>query len=73
MANGVYKENLIINKEIALIGSSMDSTVIDGTALTVISVYYYPAGVGGSFENVKVLGKGINQGACILTERDILV
>ena len=31
VANGVYKETLIINKQIALIGSSMDSTVIDGT------------------------------------------
>ena len=28
VANGVYKENLVINTAISLIGSSMDSTVI---------------------------------------------
>ena len=33
VANGTYKETLTINKSIALIGSSMDSTVIDGTGL----------------------------------------
>ena len=33
VGNGVYKESLIINKQIALIGSSMDSTVIDGRGL----------------------------------------
>ena len=33
VANGVYKENLFVNQEIALIGSSMDSTVIDGRGL----------------------------------------
>ncbi len=33
VANGVYKENLVINTAISLIGSSMDSTVIDGRGL----------------------------------------
>src|SRR5690606_1359436 len=33
VANGVYKENLVINTAISLIGSSMDSTVIDGTGI----------------------------------------
>lgn len=34
MANGVYKESLVINAAITLMGSSMDSTVIDGTGLS---------------------------------------
>src|SRR5690606_18648644 len=33
VANGVYYENLVINTPISLIGSSMDSTVIDGRGL----------------------------------------
>ncbi|MBP9583464.1 MAG: right-handed parallel beta-helix repeat-containing protein [Ignavibacterium sp.] len=73
VANGVYKENLVINKYISLIGSSMDSTVIDGTGLTVITVEYVQHGIGGSFENFTILGKGFNQGAGILTVKNILV
>jgi pectin methylesterase-like acyl-CoA thioesterase len=33
VANGVYKENLIILNPITLLGSSMDSCVIDGAGL----------------------------------------
>ncbi len=33
VANGIYKENLVINTQIFLSGLSMDSTVIDGTGL----------------------------------------
>jgi len=33
VANGVYKETLIINTAITLLGSSMDSCIIDGTGL----------------------------------------
>ena len=33
VANGVYKESLIINPAITLTGSSMDSCIIDGTGL----------------------------------------
>ena len=33
VANGVYKETLLIETEITLLGSSMDSCVIDGTGL----------------------------------------
>jgi hypothetical protein len=33
VGNGIYKENLVINTAISLIGSSMDSTVIDGRGL----------------------------------------
>ncbi len=38
VANGVYKENLIINTAISLIGSSMDSTVIDGRGMGDITI-----------------------------------
>ena len=38
VANGVYQESLIINKYLWLIGSSMDSTVIDGTGLADITI-----------------------------------
>jgi len=37
VANGVYKETLIINTAITLLGSSMDSCVIDGTGLDLLS------------------------------------
>ena len=40
VANGVYKENLVINTAISLIGSSMDSTVIDGTGLSDYTVAF---------------------------------
>ncbi len=33
VANGTYYESLVVNKFLSLIGSSMDSTVIDGTGL----------------------------------------
>jgi hypothetical protein len=39
VANGVYKETLIINTELSLIGLSMDSTIIDGTGLPVPNYY----------------------------------
>jgi hypothetical protein len=39
VANGVYKENLVINTAISLLGSCMDSTVIDGTGLTSPTIY----------------------------------
>lgn len=73
VANGIYKENLVINTAISLIGSSMDSTMIDGTGLTVITVEYVQHGIGGSFENFTILGKGFDQGVGILTVKNILV
>jgi hypothetical protein len=39
VANGVYKEFLVINPSIFLFGSSMDSTIIDGTGLTSPTIY----------------------------------
>ncbi|MHC1738858.1 MAG: hypothetical protein AB9882_12710 [Ignavibacteriaceae bacterium] len=38
VANGVYKESLIINAAITFIGSSMDSCVIDGRGLDIFTV-----------------------------------
>ncbi len=55
VANGVYKENLIINKEIALIGSSMDSTVIDGRGLRDTTIF---TSAICSIENFNIYGKG---------------
>ena len=34
VANGIYKENLIVNRAISLIGGSMDSTIISGVGTT---------------------------------------
>ncbi|MDR3666809.1 MAG: T9SS type A sorting domain-containing protein [Ignavibacteriaceae bacterium] len=38
VANGIYKDSLYIDKEISLIGSSMDSTIIDGTGLGYVTI-----------------------------------
>jgi hypothetical protein len=64
VANGTYKETLIINKSISLIGSSMDSTIIDGTGLSGrvkglegVTVYVNAA---TSIENFRIIGNYIN-------------
>ena len=72
VANGIYKENLVINTQIFLSGLSTDSTIIDGTGLAVITVEYL-SGEGGEIKNFKIIGKGFNQGAAILTRRSILI
>jgi hypothetical protein len=54
VANGIYKENLVINTQISLIGSSMDSTVIDGTGLGDITIRF---NVSGNIENFNIYGK----------------
>ncbi len=56
VANGVYKENLVINTAISLIGNSMDSTVIDGTGLTDFTIEYNKSGY---LENFKIFGKSL--------------
>ncbi|MFC2103362.1 hypothetical protein ACFLSS_02920 [Bacteroidota bacterium] len=38
VANGVYYESLVVDKYLWLIGSSMDSTVIDGTGLDIRTI-----------------------------------
>ncbi len=59
VANGVYKENLVINTAISLIGSSMDSTVIDGTGLANITVDFQADG-GIKLFTVKGKGAGLS-------------
>ena len=55
VANGIYYEALYINKTIHLIGSSMDSTVIDGTGLSEFTVHYTSS---GNITNFTLYGKG---------------
>jgi hypothetical protein len=55
VANGVYKENLVINTAISLIGSSMDSTVIDGRGLANFTMVFNNS---GNIENFKIFGNG---------------
>jgi len=64
VANGTYKETLWIDKAILLLGSSMDSTIIDGTGLDARPDDGY-TGITVNIksdvriENLKVIGKGI--------------
>ena len=44
VANGTYHESLIVNKYLWLIGSSMDSTIIDGTGLANFTVDFQSNG-----------------------------
>jgi hypothetical protein len=55
VANGIYKENLVINTEISLIGLSMDSTVVDGTGLGDFTITF---NVNGSIENFNIYSRG---------------
>ncbi|MDR3668943.1 MAG: T9SS type A sorting domain-containing protein [Ignavibacteriaceae bacterium] len=56
VANGVYKETLFTTKEISLIGSSMDSTIIDGTGLRDSTIYL---GSNAYIKNFNILGKSV--------------
>ncbi|MBP9583432.1 MAG: hypothetical protein KBE38_14830 [Ignavibacterium sp.] len=51
----------------------MDSTVIDGTGLAIITIELIQHGIGGTIENFTILGKGYNQGAGILTVKNIII
>ncbi len=55
VANGVYYENLVIDSMLTLIGSSMDSTVIDGRGLGDITITVY---ADCNIENFNIFGKG---------------
>ena len=57
VANGVYKENLVINTAISLIGSSMDSTIIDGRGMGDITIAVHNL-IG--LKNFNIFGKGEN-------------
>jgi hypothetical protein len=62
VANGVYKETLVVNKSIALIGLSPDSTILDGRGLNGILTSYLTIDVQAdcSIENFHVYGRDIN-------------
>jgi hypothetical protein len=66
VANGTYYESLVVNKYLSLIGSSMDSTIIDGTALDNTTVYFQSDGYIVNF-SVKGKGFGIANTVCIYT------
>ncbi|MDY0082192.1 MAG: hypothetical protein RBR74_03310, partial [Ignavibacteriaceae bacterium] len=64
VANGVYKENLVINTALNLIGSSMDSTVIDGTGLADLTIV---VNTNIFISNFHICGKGFNlTNSCII-------
>jgi len=59
VASGVYKENLVINTAISLIGSSMDSTIIDGRGLSDFTIVYNDS---GSIQLFSIYGKSNGTG-----------
>jgi len=59
VANGIYKENLVINTAISLIGSSMDSTIIDGRGMGDLTIVF---NASGNIENFNIYGKTIGTG-----------
>ncbi len=63
VANGVYYENLVIDSMLTLIGSSMDSTVIDGRSLENMTI---DANTDINIENFIIYGKGIGQQSSIV-------
>ncbi len=64
IGNGVYKENLLIQTQLHIIGTSMDSTIIDGTGLSNIAVYIKAT----SFvENLSIMGKGYGPSISVIT------
>jgi Right handed beta helix region len=65
VANGVYYESLIINKYLWLWGSSMDSTVVDGTNLANFTIEYQSDGYLQNFL-VKGKGEGTTSTECII-------
>ena len=58
VANGIYPENLVINNVlIYLLGSSMDSTIIDGTGLSDSTIFFNNS--NSTIENFNILGRGL--------------
>jgi len=58
VANGVYREYLLIETEIALLGTSMDSTIIDGTGLGYD--YTIQSNADVVISGFTIIGKGFN-------------
>ena len=64
IGNGVYKENLLIQTQLHIIGSSMDSTIVDGTGLSNTAVYIKATSF---IENISILGKGYGPSISVIT------
>jgi hypothetical protein len=64
VANGIYYESLVVDKYLWLIGSSMDSTVIDGAGLADFTVDFQNDGNIRSF-TIKGKGAGLTGTRCI--------
>jgi hypothetical protein len=69
VANGVYYEYLYIDKTINLIGSSMDSTVIDGTGLLPTGGIIYFFENNSRIENFRIIGTTSSNSSIISTRR----
>jgi len=67
VANGVYYESLVVDKYLWLIGSSMDSTIIDGTGLAYFTVDFQSDG-NIRFFTIKGKDKEIVGTSCIWIE-----
>ena len=63
VANGVYADTLVVNKAIYLIGSSMDSTIIDGRGLEPRTIRFLS---DGYIENFTIYGKGENFSSSVI-------
>jgi hypothetical protein len=74
VANGTYRDTVTITKKIYVIGTSWDSTIIDGTGLRKQTVQIIGDRFGGSFENFTVIGQSYSQGAIpIISYKDVLI
>jgi len=74
VANGIYKETLAITKRIALLGSSMDSCIIDGRGLNGIYTDFITIEVLAdcTIRNFFILGKSID-GCVLIRARDVIL
>ncbi len=62
VANGVYKETLVIDKQLTLLGSSMDSTIIDGRGLSGPNYHWTTVEIKSDdvvIENFRIYGKSL--------------
>jgi hypothetical protein len=64
VANGTYYESLVVDKYLSLIGSSMDSTIIDGTGLANTTIDLQSDGYINNF-TIKGRGQGTTNTRCI--------
>ncbi len=70
VANGVYPENLVIqNIPIYLLGSSMDSTIIDGTGLSDSTIFFNNS--NSKIENFNINGRGIGSYSYAVAYQDL--